>query len=70
MSAHDYDNHRCKGSLRARCSIRRYPAQTLGYTYRDGHWHLYQQVTDLDYDCTYMSHVARIKYCPWCGEEL
>ena len=70
MSAHDFDNHRCEGSLKAMCSIRRYSARVPNYTYRDGHWHLYQQVTDFDYDCTYMSHVARIKHCPWCGEEL
>ena len=72
MSAHDFDTHRCEGSLRALCSIRRYQ-DWRGY-YRmfrcDGRWHLYQRVTDWDCDSTYMSHVAAIRFCPWCGEEL
>ena len=72
MNAHDYDNHRCNGSLKARCSIRRMDGRTIrqAWMLTDGQWHLYQQFTDFDYDCTYMGHVARITYCPWCGEEL
>ena len=66
----DYDNHRCIGSLDAHCSIRRYPAQTSGYAYKDGYWHLYQGDYDFDYMTGYLRDVTRIKYCPWCGEEL
>jgi hypothetical protein len=70
MSARDFDTHRCVGSLRARCSIRRYPERTPNYTHRDGHWHLYQEDYDTDYMTGYLRHVARIRRCPWCGEEL
>lgn len=71
MSAHDFETHRCEGSLKARCSIRRYPKRTpTYYAYDDGQWHLSQQFKDLEYDCTYLEHVTRIRFCPWCGEEL
>lgn len=73
MSTHEFDTHRCEGSLKARCSIRRYQDMRLSPTYysrKDGHWHLYEQITDWDYDSTYMSEVVRIRYCPWCGKEL
>jgi len=74
MSAHDYDSHRCEGLLKARCSIRRMGGRTIPFRQAwmrtDGKWHLYQQIMDFDYDCTFMNHVARITYCPWCGEEL
>lgn len=70
----DYDNHRCEGSLKARCSIRRMDgrATPLRRTWMrtDGQWHLYERIEDWDYDVTYMSRVARIRYCPWCGKEL
>ena len=70
----DYETHRCDGSLRARCSIRRLDSKTiplrLAWMRTDGHWHLYEQITDWDYDSTYMGRVARIRFCPWCGREL
>lgn len=69
----DYDNHRCEGSLKAHCSIRRcaYPKLWMRAFMRcDGQWHLYQRRYDYEYDCTYMSEVAAIKHCPWCGKEL
>ena len=65
-----YENHRFEGSLKARCSIRRYPARVPSYMYRDGHWHLYQGDYDMDFMTGYLRHVARIKHCPWCGKEL
>ena len=73
MSAHDFETHRCIGSLDAHCSIRRYPdmrpAQSI-FDRRDGYWHLYQEDYDMDYMTGYLRHVARIRRCPWCGEEL
>ena len=70
----EYDNHRCEGSLKARCSIRRLDGRETPsrrtFMRADGQWHLYEQITDWDYDVTYMSEVARVRYCPWCGKEL
>ena len=71
MSAHDFETHRCIGSLDACCSIRRYPKRTPAYyPYDDGQWHLSQRFNDLEYDCTYLEYVTRIRFCPWCGKEL
>ena len=36
----------------------------------DGMWHLYTQEWNSEYDVTYMSEVAAIRHCPWCGREL
>ena len=66
-----YDTHRCPRSLRAECSIRRYPKEdTVRFTRRDGEWHLYKRRYDFDYDTTFMEEVARIDYCPFCGEPI
>lgn len=74
MSVHGFETHRCDGSLRARCSIRKHKGNTVpfrrAWMRTDGQWHLYEQVVDFDYDCTYMSEVAKIRFCPWCGKEL
>ena len=67
MRDHDFETHRCEGSLAARCSIRRYPAKRH---VRDGRWHLWKQTWDSEYDVTYMREVAAIRYCPWCGSLL
>lgn len=72
---HDFETHRCEGSLRACCSIRRryHDGPTTFVTelmLPDDGWHLLSQEFDYDYDDTYMVHVARIDYCPWCGERL
>lgn len=66
----DFETHRCEGSLKAMCSIRRYPEMTPNYTYRDGHWHLYQEDYDTSYQTGYLRHVTRVRFCPWCGKEL
>lgn len=71
----DYDSHRCDGSLRARCSIRRAKHRMMlpfrdAWMRHDGMWHLYTQEWNSEYDVTYMSEVAAIRHCPWCGEEL
>ena len=34
------------------------------------HWILKSLETDFDYDVTYMTNIAIIKHCPFCGEEL
>jgi hypothetical protein len=73
MSLRGFETHRCEGSLAVRCSIRRYPdtrSTPTYFSYKDGRWHLYQQVIDFDYDVTYMSEVAAINVCPWCGKRL
>lgn len=73
MRGHDFETHRCEGSLRSYCSIRRYPATNdyqRTFNFRDGEWHLYEQEWDSEWGVTYMSHAAAINHCPWCGEEL
>ena len=72
---HDFDTHRCSGTRANQCSIRRYPAPTDGrgdslYYKRDGRWHLFAQQYDFDWGDTYMSHVAPISVCPFCGALL
>lgn len=65
----DFETHRCADSVKALCSIRRYGKEDKRLR-RDGEWHLYRREVDLDYDATYMVEVARIAYCPFCGEAL
>jgi len=69
-SKHDFQTHRCNQSLNANCSIRKYQKSSIGRMDRDGQWHLYSREVDFDYDVTYMSHVSKISYCPFCGEKL
>ena len=66
MTTNDFETHRCMGSLAARCSIRRYPVKRH-IRNRDGRWHLWKQTWDSEWDCIYMSEVAAIRHCPWCG---
>lgn len=71
--SHDYEGHRCSGSLKSRCSIRRYPLDPGSLKpiyYRDGHWHMWALAYDSEWLVNYMSWVARIEYCPFCGKEL
>ena len=73
MTTNDFETHRCMGSLAARCSIRRYPdtrPTPTFYSHKDGRWHLWKQTWDSEYDVTYMSEVAAIRHCPWCGKRL
>ena len=73
MSPQGFETHRCKGSLKARCSIRRYPAMydhRRPYNLHDGEWHLYELYVDLDWDYTGMREVAAINVCLWCGRDL
>ena len=71
LAGRGFDTHRCRGSLRAGCSIRRYPREeTRLFTRKDGRWHLYMREVDFDYDATYIVEVAEISYCPFCGEPI
>ena len=74
MSTHEFETYRCEGSLKTQCSIRRLDGKAIPlrqpWMRTDGQWHLYEQVVDFDWDVTYMSEVARIRYCPWCGVML
>ena len=54
--------HRCKGSLAERVSIR-YEDETAA-------WWMFKPAHDLEWDAYYLSVVAKIDYCPFCGEEL
>ena len=70
---HDFETHRCHGSLRSFCSIRRYDVPNGVHVpafERDGMWHLRVLDYDSEYDYHYMDHVARIGFCLFCGKEL
>lgn len=67
--AADYETHRCEGSLAARCSIRRYH-EGPPLLCADGRWNLWHLDYDTEWMADYMSHVAAIGFCPWCGERL
>ena len=64
-------NHRCEGSLNAHVSINYgdpyefmcNPGQNLG-------WWLIDHPLDFEYDCVLNTPICKIKYCPFCGEEL
>jgi hypothetical protein len=43
---------------------------TPNYTHYDGQWHLYQEDYDTSYQTSYLRHVTRVRFCPWCGKEL
>lgn len=68
-----FETHRCDGSLKNDCSIRKYPADNSGLWpewEHDGTWNLFVRDLDMDWDYTYMEHVAPIEVCPFCGERL
>lgn len=59
---HNFDTHRCEGSIAAHCSLRRY---------HDGRgWHLSKRDVDCEWLVEYMHHVAAVRFCPWCGKDL
>lgn len=62
--------HRCKGSLRARKSIRYDNNPDSIWPDETESWHI--RYTDKgEYDAVYMVNlVSGIKYCPYCGKNL
>lgn len=66
-------NHRCEGSLKAKISIR-YCRLMEGYNldmdWNIEAWRLFNRRFDYDYDCYHENHVAKIEYCPFCGEKF
>lgn len=70
MTNRDFETHRCKGSLESECAIRKYPKTSEGYTYKDGKWHLFDRVYNMDYEWVGVDEIATILYCPWCGIKL
>ena len=68
---HPYDSHRCEGSLAAHASIRRWHEGAPGVSRNfAGVWRLEARAVNSEWMTYYMRHVAAIRYCPWCGEEL
>ena len=65
--------HRCKELLEYnKCNFK--PC-TIRYgtwlPYDNPDWLLYSlETSDEDWDIKYMSYMAKIKYCPWCGKKL
>lgn len=65
--------HRCEGGLNQGVSIR--------FTNRFGNWkvegdyeawRMFKAIQDTEFVCGgyYMEHIAKINYCPFCGEKL
>lgn len=64
--------HRCEGSLKNELSIR-YCKSHEGWNINKNDyiaWRLFENAYDYDYDSHYQSHIAEIKYCPFCGKKL
>ena len=64
--------HRCDESLKNKVSIRYRKAHEGWNINKNDYmaWRLFENAYDCDYGSHYQSHVAEIKYCPFCGEEL
>lgn len=58
----EFRAHRCKGSLANRMSIR--------YRIGECDWQMSKFDFDFDYMVHYERRIARIRYCPFCGERL
>ena len=58
--------HRCKGSLEDFMNIR-YGKPSWE---KEDKWWLLKDKEDYDYMCQYLQPITKIKYCPFCGEEL
>lgn len=63
--------HRCEGSLEHEVSIRYCEKYQDLYSKNDFEaWRLFENAYDWDYDSHYPNHIAKIKYCPFCGIRL
>lgn len=62
------ESHRCAVSLRQGVPIRY--IDNLEYAVFGVGWYIIDVDHDLDYDCHHLRKVARIKYCPFCGNQL
>ena len=63
--------HRCEGSLKNKVSIRyskQYRHINALYDYEA--WRLFKLRIDSEYDSKYLSHISKIKFCPYCGKKL
>lgn len=62
--------HRCEKSLKAKVSIR-YEYKYANMSVDDDYlaWRLFELEDNYPYD-PYLSHVAEIVYCPFCGTKL
>lgn len=58
--------HRCEESLKADISIR------YGEGWFDGQnaWRMWKPVMDSEWGTTALTPIARIHFCPFCGQEL
>jgi len=62
-----YDKtHRCKKLLNSirKCAIRYFSNK------EDPGWYIFVLENDFDWDSVWLSCIAKIEHCPFCGEEL
>lgn len=60
--------HRCPGSLEAKTPIR---FLTKEHTpYEPPGWYIHYLRDDDEYDCVHLTRVAKIDFCPFCGQKL
>ena len=66
------ENHRCKGSLANEVSIRKdYKNELVKDINGDSkQWRIFAYQYDCDTDEYYDESIAKIKYCPFCGDKL
>lgn len=63
--------HRCEKSLENKVSIRYSREFNSLKLMRDSEaWRMFVLKYDGEYDVNYLTHVSKIKYCPFCAVEL
>jgi len=62
--------HICRNASLPNANIKHSPKSFAAWTKKYYGWHLVLMAVDLDYDCEYIAACHKIKYCPYCGEEL
>ena len=58
--------HRCKGSLKASTSIR----YGKGWYDNQDAWRMWKTVIDDEWITTVLTPIAKIRFCPFCGQKL